>query len=85
MGFPLANEVPWVLSTRAKLSRTIQRLRRADDDDTPSTIVVIMQPFQQPPKVQTLVVAIENGYQIILWDHEEPILPNSLEMRFQQL
>jgi hypothetical protein len=45
-----------VLSTRPKPSRVAQGLKRAHDDDTP-VATTIMPPFQQPPKVQTLIIA----------------------------
>jgi hypothetical protein len=44
-----------VLSIRAKPSRVAQGLKRAHDDDTP-LVTAIVPPFQQPPKVQTLII-----------------------------
>jgi len=43
-----------VLSTKTKPSGVAQGLKRAHDDDTPFATVIV-PPFQQPPKVQTLI------------------------------
>jgi len=44
-----------VLSTRAKPSGVAQGLKRAHDDDTPLATTIV-PPFQQLPKVQTLII-----------------------------
>jgi hypothetical protein len=60
MGSPLPTQVLWVSNIGAKPSGVAQRLKRAHDNDThPATLA--MPPFQQPPKVQTLVVAKQRG------------------------
>jgi hypothetical protein len=58
MGSPPLNQVLSIcygVEHWSKTFRSYKRLKRARDDDTPLAITT-SPPFQQPPKVQTLII-----------------------------